>query len=208
MTNIFKTILCYGSCIVSNEIKEHYRRYMYDNRVEEYEECTITSTLDVDPQNYLTLIPYYLANIKYIFNENYSSHRKAELLHAIKGYKMICLSEPSVLSNYSTPHFIDATYGDSSAMIGQDYHVLTYIKLEKDKTRTNRELHIAIEPDLKYGTYFYIAMNEVDLFDLLKKRYLYERAEIKYNNFIYTVSNQISTPQTTQDKYIERKKRE
>jgi hypothetical protein len=205
MSQLFKSIFCYTSCVVSEEITQHYKKYTQDYQIYENNDYIITASLDVDVLRYIPLLYYYFVNVKNICRLNYTSHVKSEALFKRKGYKMICLSQPNVLSRVGIPAFIESVYGSSTSIIGQNYHVLSYIDLKKGETPTNRQLYIAIETNANDFPYFYIAMTQHDLFEMLKRRYLYETLDIKNELFVY--DEIISSTKSVEDIYIENKQK-
>lgn len=205
MSRLLKSIFCYTSCVVSEEIKYHYQNYTQDYQIYENNDYIITASLDVEVLRYNDLLYYYFVNVKNICRLNYTSHVKTELLFKRKGYNMLCLSEPNILSMTGIPSFIESIYGNCNSVIGKQYHVLSYIHLQKDQTPTNRHLYIAIEMAYEFP-FFYIAMSQHDLVEMVKRRYLYETIDIKTSPFVYDSTSIVST-KSVEDKYIENKQK-
>lgn len=205
MSRLIKSIFCYNSCVVSQEIKQHYRNYTQDYQIYENNYYIITASLDVELLKYNDLLYYYFVNVKNFCKLKYTNHDKTEALFKRKGYNMLCLSEPNILSTTGIPAFIESIYGNCNSVIGEPYHVLSYIHLQKEQTPTNRQIYIAIEISNEFP-FFYIAMTQHDLFEMVKRRYLYDTVDIKNSPFVYDATSIVST-KSIEDKYIENKEK-
>ena len=169
--NILTTLLgynCLHSNFVSSGNKEHYRLYCKDYSIFEFENITVTTPNEmnaIDISDCLRIV------------EEYCNHNTADKKKCSEtGCSTISLFEP--FDCKSIPTHIKQLYNDIHPVEKSSTHYMSYL------VHVNKlHFHIAVEHLANEPIHCYIAGSQRELFEMLTKRYLYNKVTIM--NTIY-----------------------